>query len=336
MAVLITGGAGFIGSHTCVSFLEAGEDVVVLDNFANASLVSLRRVADITGRTVHIVRGDIRDTDLVADTLKTHKCTSVIHLAGSKAVQESIEQPILYYENNFFGTLSVVKAMWRAETRRLIYSSSATVYGTPQSLPLIETHGVNPINPYGRSKLMAETLLHDLCASNSDLSVAVLRYFNPVGAHSSGLIGENPQGLPSNIMPLLSQVVAGTRSHVEIYGTDYDTPDGTGVRDYIHVMDLAEAHFRAHEALSDPGCVTLNLGTGRGYSVLEILRTYERVSGHAIAFQAAPRRSGDVASCYADPAQARTLMGWQAKRDLDEMCADAWAWVKNNPAGYVE
>ncbi len=335
MAVLITGGAGFIGSHTCLRFLEAGEDVVVLDNFSNAVPVSLARVAQITGRSVGLVEGDVRDTSLVAKTLTAHHCTSVIHLAGSKAVQESIDQPIEYYENNFMGTLSVLKAMAQAGTRQLIYSSSATVYGAPQVLPLPETHRLDPINPYGRSKEMAERLLLDVCASNPDLTVALLRYFNPVGAHESGMIGENPQGVPSNLMPLLSQVVAGSRPHVEVYGADYDTPDGTGVRDYIHVMDLAQAHLRAFETFRFGGCVPLNLGTGQGYSVMQMIQAYSKASGCDIPYRVVERRAGDVAQCYADPSKALSTMGWRADKGLEQMCADAWTWVQKNPNGYV-
>lgn len=334
MSVLITGGAGYIGSHTCVLFLEAGHDVVVVDNLANSHAVSLERVAQIAGRRLHFEKCDIRDKDRLAQIVKTHRCESVVHFAGLKAVGESCEKPLAYYDNNVTGTLRLLEAMSECGVHKLIFSSSATVYGIPHYLPLTEAHPLCAINPYGRTKQMIEDILRDLCASDPRWSAMLLRYFNPVGAHESGLIGEDPLGIPNNLMPFIAQVASGRRDMLSVFGDDYDTPDGTGVRDYIHVMDLARGHLAAHDRLRETGCRAVNLGTGTGYSVLEMVRAFERVSNAGIPYRIAPRRDGDVASCYADTALAQSALGWKAERGLEAMCADTWNWIRKNPNGY--
>ena len=334
MSVLITGGAGYIGSHTSLLFLEAGHDVVVVDNLVNSRLESLERVADITGRKVHFEKLDIRDKDGLSQIIKTHQCDSVVHFAGLKAVGESTEIPLTYYDNNIIGTLRLLEAMKECDIHKIIFSSSATVYGVPQYLPLTEDHPLGSINPYGRTKQMSEDILRDLSASDPRWSIMLLRYFNPVGGHESGLIGEDPVGIPNNLMPYIAQVASGRREKLSVFGDDYETPDGTGVRDYIHVMDLARGHLMAHDKLSDEGCHAVNLGTGTGYSVMEMVRAFERASNEKISFQIAPRRAGDIASCYADTSHAQSMLGWKAERDLEAMCADTWNWIRKNPKGY--
>ncbi len=334
--VLVTGGAGYIGSHTCVELLRAGHRVVVYDNFCNSHPRALERVRQIAGGELVPVRGDVRDQAQVEAALREHGCQAVIHFAGLKAVGESVEKPLDYYDNNVIGTHRLLRAMQATGVGTLVFSSSATVYGDPQRLPLTEDHPLSATNPYGRTKLVIEDMLRDLYHSAGDWKIAILRYFNPVGAHESGLIGEDPQGIPNNLMPFVAQVAVGRRERLNVWGNDYATPDGTGVRDYIHVVDLAQGHLRALDRLAEPGCLAVNLGTGRGYSVLDVVKAFERASGRSIPLIMAPRRAGDVAACYADPALAERLLGWRAERDIDAMCADHWRWQKHNPEGYRE
>ncbi|MBG14095.1 MAG: UDP-glucose 4-epimerase GalE [Alcanivorax sp.] len=333
--VLVTGGAGYIGSHTVLLLLEAGRRVLVLDNLSNSSRESLERVAAITGKRAEFVEGDIRDTALLDRLFQEHRIGSVIHFAGLKAVGESVAQPLRYYDCNVTGSLRLLEAMDRAGVRHLVFSSSATVYGDPASVPIREDFPLSATNPYGATKLHIEDMLRDLHRADPRWSVALLRYFNPVGAHESGRIGEDPNGEPNNLMPYVAQVAVGKREQLRVFGDDYDTPDGTGVRDYIHVMDLAEGHLAALDALArDGGLITTNLGTGRGYSVLEMVRAFAAASGREVRYQIAERRPGDVASCYADPAHAKKVLGWEAKRGIDTMCADHWRWQSENPNGY--
>ncbi|MEH6707365.1 MAG: UDP-glucose 4-epimerase GalE [Alloalcanivorax venustensis] len=333
--VLVTGGAGYIGSHTVLLLLEAGRRVLVLDNLSNSSRESLERVAAITGKRAEFVEGDIRDTALLDRLFQEHRIGSVIHFAGLKAVGESVAQPLRYYDCNVTGSLRLLEAMDRAGVRHLVFSSSATVYGDPASVPIREDFPLSATNPYGATKLHIEDMLRDLHRADPRWSVALLRYFNPVGAHESGRIGEDPNGEPNNLMPYVAQVAVGKREQLRVFGDDYDTPDGTGVRDYIHVMDLAEGHLAALDALArDGGLITTNLGTGRGYSVLEMVRAFAAASGREVRYQIVERRPGDVASCYADPTHAKTVLGWEAKRGIDTMCADHWRWQSENPNGY--
>ena len=333
--VLVTGGAGYIGSHTVLLLLEAGRRVLVLDNLSNSSREALERVAAITGKRAKFVEGDIRDTALLDRLFQEHEIGSVIHFAGLKAVGESVAQPLRYYDCNVTGSLRLLEAMDRAGVRNLVFSSSATVYGDPASVPIREDFPLSATNPYGATKLHIEDMLRDLHRADPRWSVALLRYFNPVGAHESGRIGEDPNGEPNNLMPYVAQVAVGKREQLRVFGDDYDTPDGTGVRDYIHVMDLAEGHLAALDALArDGGLITTNLGTGRGYSVLEMVRAFAAASGREVRYQIAERRPGDVASCYADPAHAKQVLGWEAKRGIDTMCADHWRWQSENPNGY--
>lgn len=341
--ILVTGGAGYIGSHTCVELLNAGFDVTVFDNFCNSNPEALARVEQITGRKPGLIRGDCRDRAALVTALKQCKADAVIHFAGLKAVGESVEQPLSYYDNNVVGTLRLLEAMQECDVKTLVFSSSATVYGDPVQLPLTENHPLSATNPYGRSKLMIEEILRDFQHSDHSFRISILRYFNPVGAHPSGLIGEDPQGIPNNLMPFVAQVAVGRREALSVWGDDYPTPDGTGVRDYIHVVDLALGHLKALEALDASkrteanrytGCLTVNLGTGRGYSVLDVVHAYEQASGRPIPYRIAPRRSGDIASCYADPKLAFELLGWQAELGLKEMCASSWHWQSGNPKGY--
>lgn len=336
--ILVTGGAGYIGSHTCVELLQAGQDVTVFDNFSNSHPESLERVQRITGKQLRIIHGDIRNRATLVTALRDSGAQAVIHFAGLKAVGESVEQPLSYYDNNVVGSLRLLEAMNICGVKTLVFSSSATVYGDPQRLPLTEDHPLSTTNPYGQTKLTVEHILRDLQRSDTSWRIGILRYFNPVGAHMSGLIGEDPQGTPNNLMPFVAQVAIGRRPHLNVFGNDYHTKDGTGVRDYIHVVDLAIGHLKALEALERAThrteCLTVNLGTGTGYSVLEIVRAFEQASGKPVAYRIAPRRPGDVAACYADPSQAATLLGWQAKRNLAEMCADTWKWQGLNPQGY--
>ena len=335
MKILVTGGAGYIGSHTCLELLAAGCEVVVLDNLSNARQESLRRVAEITGQTPCFVRGDVRDESALRQVFAGHQIEAVIHFAGLKAVGESVEQPLRYYDNNVNGSLCLLRAMDAAGVRRLVFSSSATVYGDPHAVPIREDFLLSVTNPYGRSKLMVEDILRDLCLSDPRWQVALLRYFNPVGAHESGLIGEDPNGIPNNLMPFVSQVAIGKRPEVVVFGNDYPTPDGTGVRDYIHVVDLARGHLKALDALRNTqGALTINLGTGRGYSVLEMIKAFSLACGRELPYRIAARRPGDVAACYADPAYAAKVLGWRAERGIEQMCADSWRWQSRNPDGY--
>lgn len=333
--ILVTGGAGYIGSHTCVELLNAGLEVTVFDNFSNSQPESLARVEQITGKKPHIIRGDIRDRTALVGAIRQSGARAVIHFAGLKAVGESVEQPLDYYDNNVVGTLRLLEAMGECGVKTLVFSSSATVYGDPQRLPLTEDHPLSATNPYGKTKLVIEDMLRDLYRSDPSWRIGILRYFNPVGAHSSGLIGEDPQGTPNNLLPFVAQVAVGRREFLNIWGNDYPTPDGTGVRDYIHVVDLALGHLKALKRLQDaPQCIEVNLGTGVGYSVLDMVRAFEKASGKAVPYKVAQRRAGDIASCYAEPTRAANLLQWRAERDLNVMCADAWRWQSANPNGY--
>lgn len=334
--VLVTGGSGYIGSHTVLQLLEADYKVVVLDNFSNSSSISLERVAEITGKSATLIEGDIRDTNCLQKVFSEHSIDSVIHFAGLKAVGESVEKPLMYYENNVYGTLNLCKVMAEHNVKNIVFSSSATVYGDPVELPLHENLPTGtPTNPYGMSKLMVELMLSDMQKADSEWNVVLLRYFNPAGAHISGRIGEDPNGIPNNLMPFITQVATGKREFLSVFGDDYDTVDGTGVRDYIHVEDLADGHLKALLKIEQKaGLFTCNLGTGQGYSVLQMVSAFEKASGQKIAYKIAPRRGGDVASCYADPALAAKELGWEAKKGLDEMCADSWRWQSQNPEGY--
>lgn len=332
--ILVTGGAGYIGSHTCVELLAAGEQIVVYDNFCNSHPESLRRVAQIAGREFPVVEGDIRDREKLEATMRQYGCRSVIHFAGLKAVGESNEKPLEYYDNNVVGTVRLLEAMQACGINTLVFSSSATVYGNPQKLPLTEDHPLSATNPYGRTKLMIEEILRDFFVAQPDWKIAILRYFNPVGAHESGLIGEDPQGMPNNLMPFVAQVAIGRREFLNVWGGDYSTPDGTGVRDYLHVVDLAKGHLKALQRLDAPQCFEVNLGTGNGYSVLDVIRAFEKASGRPVPYKLADRRAGDVASCYADATFAKNYLGWQAELGLERMCVDAWRWQSNNPQGF--
>jgi len=335
--ILVTGGAGYIGSHTALALLEAGYDILIYDNFSNASISSVRRVEQLTGKPIEVVEGDIRDKARLETLFETYPIDSVIHFAGLKAVGESVRKPLEYYDNNINGTLKLLQAMQKAECRKIVFSSSATVYGDPASVPIREDFPTSATNPYGRTKLFIEEILKDLYVSDPEFQIAILRYFNPVGAHESGRIGEDPDGIPNNLMPFITQVAVGKRERLEIFGGDYETRDGTGVRDYIHVMDLADAHLKALEYLNTHPAerpLVVNLGTGRGYSVLEMVQAFERASGRPIPYRIVQRRPGDIAECYADPGYAKEVLGWEAKRDIDAMCADSWRWQSNNPDGY--
>jgi UDP-glucose 4-epimerase len=333
--ILVTGGAGFIGSHTVVELLQIGQQVVVVDNFCNSSPVVLQRIAEITGTAPEFVEADIRDRDALSQVFSAHRPESVIHFAGLKAVGESVEQPLAYYQNNVSGTATLCEVMAESGCKRLVFSSSATVYGEPKSLPIKEDAATGATNPYGRTKLFIEEMLRDLYASDPEWRIAILRYFNPVGAHPSGRIGEDPRGIPNNLFPFITQVAVGQREHLSVFGADYPTIDGTGVRDYIHVVDLAMGHLRALQRLAaSPGLITCNLGTGCGYSVLQMVAAFSRVSGRKIPYQILPRRAGDIAACWADPSYARHELRWQAERDLEQMCRDGWNWQQKNPCGY--
>lgn len=332
--ILVTGGAGYIGSHTCVELLKAGHNVIVVDNLSNSSQVSLRRVERICGRSLLFREGDIRDRALLNDLMLTHEVSAVIHFAGLKAVGESVQKPVAYYDNNVGGTLQLLAAMQDAGVKKIVFSSSATVYGEPNRLPLDEDHPLSATNPYGRSKLMIEEILRDQFVATPDWSIAILRYFNPGGAHESGLIGESPVGVPNNLLPYVAQVAVGRREYLNVWGKDYATPDGTGVRDYIHVVDLAIGHLMALNQMQHPQVMTVNLGTGTGTSVLEIVEAFSKASGRNIPMAFGPRRPGDVASCYADATAAEQLLGWKAKRSIMDMCIDHWRWQDSNRDGY--
>lgn len=333
--ILVTGAAGYIGSHTCVELLSAGYAVVAVDNLCNSSAEALKRVEKITGHVIPFYEADVRDGLTLNALLRTHRIDAAIHFAGLKAVGESVSKPLAYFENNVGGSITLLQELGDAGVKKFLFSSSATVYGDPESVPITESARLSVTNPYGRSKLMVEQVLEDLATSDRSWAIGVLRYFNPVGAHESGLIGEDPRGTPNNLMPFISQVAIGRREKLSVFGNDYPTPDGTGVRDYIHVVDLAKGHVAALKALFRSGDgFTLNLGTGHGYSVLDMVRAFERASGRRVPYAMAPRRPGDIATCYADPMQAWHLLDWRAKKGLADMCADHWRWQSLNPEGY--
>ena len=334
--ILVTGGTGYIGSHACVSLIEAGHQPVILDNLTNSSAEVVNRIERITGVRPVFIEGDVLDGPLLDECFAQHTPSAVMHFAGLKAVGESVEQPLAYYHNNVSGSVSLLQAMERAEVRSLVFSSSATVYGDPASNPIREDFPRSATNPYGQTKLMIEDVLADLHASGDAWNIACLRYFNPVGAHKSGLIGESPGGIPNNLMPYVSQVAVGQREQLSVFGSDYPTVDGTGVRDYIHVVDLVEGHVAALDYLAkrNSGLLNVNLGRGAGVSVLQMVAAFEKASGRPVPFEQVARRPGDIAECWADPAMANAELGWSANRGVDEMCADAWRWQSNNPQGY--
>lgn len=338
MAVLVTGGAGYIGSHTCVELLNAGFDIVVVDNFCNSNVESLNRVMKLTGKRFPHIDADIRDKEKLASIFKEHDIDAVIHFAGLKAVGESCEKPLAYYENNVGGTVTLCQVMQDHGANKLLFSSSATVYGDPESVPIREDFPTGATNPYGRSKLMVEEILQDFCrAPGNDWRVSILRYFNPIGAHESGIIGEDPQGIPNNLLPFVAQVAVGKLEKLRVFGNDYPTIDGTGVRDYIHVVDLAKGHVKSLQKLMgvEAGSYIHNLGTGNGYSVLQIVKAFEKACGKEIPYEVAPRRSGDIAECYADPSRAEKELGWKAEFGVEKMVEDTWRWQSGNPQGYV-
>lgn len=335
MNILVTGGAGYIGSHTCVELLNENHDVIVVDNLSNSCEASLDRVEKITGKSLKFYKADLLDTLSIQDIFKKNKIDAVIHFAGLKAVGESVEIPLKYYNNNITGTINLLNVMSAFNVKNIVFSSSATVYGDPDSLPIKENFPLSVTNPYGRTKLMIEEILKDLHLSDNSWNIALLRYFNPVGAHKSGLIGEDPNGIPNNLVPYISQVAVGSLDQVHVFGNDYETKDGTGVRDFIHVVDLARGHIKTlPKLLSNPGVVIYNLGTGTGYSVLEMIHAFESACGKKIAFRITDRRPGDIAACFADPSKARKELDWEAVKGLEDMCADSWNWQKNNPNGY--
>ena len=335
MKVLVTGGAGFIGSHTVVELLNAGYEAVVADNLCNASEESLKRVEKITGKKVAFYKVDVRDRAAMEKIFDDEKIDWVIHFAGLKAVGESCKKPVEYYDNNLVSTLVLLEVMRDAGCKNIVFSSSATVYGDPNELPIKETTPLNPTtNPYGTSKVMQEMMLKDVYAADNGWNIVLLRYFNPVGAHESGLIGEDPKGIPNNLMPYVAQVASGKLQRIGVFGNDYPTPDGTGVRDYIHVVDLAKGHVAAIKALKTAGVHVYNLGTGHGYSVLDMIRAFEKACGKTLPYDIKPRRAGDIASCYASSEKAEKELGWKAEYDLEKMCLDQWNWQKNNPNGY--
>ena len=338
MNILVTGGAGYIGSHTCLELLQLGYEVTVIDNLCNSNPKALERVEQLTGKSVKFYEGDVRDEALLEQIFREQEIACVIHFAGLKAVGESVAQPWRYYDNNLNSTLVLTKVMERIGMKKLIFSSSATVYTADNTMPLRETSRTgNCTNPYGWTKYMTEQILSGLCAADKAWSVCLLRYFNPIGAHESGCIGEDPRGIPNNLMPYITQVAVGRRERLSVFGNDYDTPDGTGVRDYIHVVDLAKGHVAAVDyVLRNRGCEVFNLGTGNGYSVLDMVNTFARVNAVEVPYVITDRRPGDIATCYADPTKSRKLLGWAAERDLADMCRDAWSWQKKNPMGYEE
>ena len=336
MTILVTGGAGYIGSHACLELLRAGYDVLVIDNLSNSKEESLKRVREISGKDLVFIKADLVDRAALEAVFGAHPIDTVMHFAGLKAVGESVSKPLAYYHNNVTGTLMLAEVMRSHGVKNIIFSSSATVYGDPESVPIRENAKLGPTNPYGRSKLMIEEILKDLHTSDPAWNVILLRYFNPVGADASGMIGEDPNGIPNNLMPYISQVAVGKLPRLNVFGNDYPTPDGTGVRDYIHVVDLASGHVKAVDRLrQNPGVAIYNLGTGQGYSVLEMVRAFELASNREIPYRIAERRPGDIAVCYADPSLARAELGWEARRGLSEMCADAWRWQSQNPDGYT-
>ena len=338
MNILVTGGAGYIGSHTCVELLESGYEVVVVDNLCNSNPKSLKRVRELTGKSVKFYEGDVRDEELLRKIFAENEIAAVIHFAGLKAVGESVAQPWRYYDNNLNSTLVLTKVMGEAGCKNIIFSSSATVYSGDNEMPLREASRTgNCTNPYGWTKYMTEQILSGMAKADPQWSIVLLRYFNPVGAHKSGTMGEDPRGIPNNLMPFITQVAVGRREKLSVFGNDYDTPDGTGVRDYIHVVDLAKGHVAAiRYAVENHGCEVFNLGTGVGYSVLDMVKAFETANGVKIPYAIVDRRPGDLATCYADPAKSREVLGWKAEKTLEDMCRDSWNWQKNNPMGYGE
>ena len=335
MTLFVTGGAGYIGTHTTLQLLEAGHDVVVIDNLSNSNLEALRRVEALANRPVTFYEGDILDRTLLDDIFTQHSIDAVIHFAGLKAVGESVSEPLRYYENNVVGTTVLLHAMTDHGVKRIVFSSSATVYGLPETTPIDESFPLSATNPYGRTKLMIEDILRDVSVADPSWSIALLRYFNPIGAHESGRIGEDPFDIPNNLMPYITQVAVGRLNELSVFGDDYDTPDGTGVRDYIHVVDLAEGHLKALDYVMDhTGAEAFNLGTGTGYSVLDLVQAFEAESGKAVPYKVTPRRPGDIATCFANPSKSKRVLGWEAKHDVRAMCRDAWNWQSNNPNGY--
>lgn len=335
MKILVTGGAGFIASHTNVELLNAGYDVVVVDNLVNSSKESVARVEELTGKKISFYEEDLLNEKAIDAIFEKENIDSVIHFAALKAVGESCQIPLRYFDNNLTGTLNLLKVMEKHGVKSIVFSSSATVYGKPESVPIREDFPLSVSNPYGRTKLIIEDMLRDIYKSDNEWDIALLRYFNPIGAHESGMIGENPHGIPNNLLPYVAKVAAGQLECVNVFGDDYDTPDGTGVRDYIHVVDLATGHIKALEKLvTHPGLVTYNLGTGVGYSVLDIIKNFEKACGKEIPYKITPRRPGDIDMCYADPAKAKEELGWEATRSIDKMCEDAWRWQTKNPNGY--
>ena len=335
MAVLVTGGTGFIGSHTCIELLNAGEEIVVVDNFSNSKPEVLNRLKKITGKDITFKKVDLCDEAETEKVFAEYKIDEVIHFAGYKAVGESVAEPLMYYENNLGSTFNIIKMMKKYGCKRIVFSSSATVYGIPETVPIKEDFPISAINPYGRTKLFIEEILRDLCVSDPDFSVVLLRYFNPIGAHESGLIGEDPKGIPNNLMPYICKVASGKLPILSVYGNDYPTRDGSGVRDYIHVVDLAKGHVCALDYMrKNKGAKAVNLGTGNGYSVFELVRAYEKASGITVPFKVTERRPGDAAECYADPSLAKELLGWKAEYGVDRMCEDVARWQKMNPDGY--
>jgi UDP-glucose 4-epimerase len=336
MNILVTGGAGYIGSHTCLELLNAGYQVVVIDNFSNSKIDSIKRVESITGKKITFIEGDVRDRHCLRNIFSEHAINAVIHFAGFKAVGESVKLPLMYYDNNVSGSVALAEVMAEHGVKRIVFSSSATVYDAPGDKQIQENFPLKPINPYGQSKLMVEHVLQDLAASDAEWKISILRYFNPVGAHESGMIGEDPNGIPNNLMPYVSQVAVGRLAELSVFGSDYPTVDGTGVRDYIHVVDLALGHLAALRALEQQkGLITVNLGTGKGCSVLELVKAFELASGKPVKYRLVARRAGDVATCYADPTLAKTLLNWHATRDIQAMCRDSWRWQSQNPNGYA-
>lgn len=337
MAVLVSGGAGYIGSHTSIQLLEAGYEVVIVDNLCNSNKIVIDRIEELTGKKPKFYEVDITDGEKLEVVFKENKIDSVIHFAALKAVGESVAKPLEYYSNNLINTLVLLQVMKKYDVKKFVFSSSATVYGDPHTCPILEDFPLSTTNPYGATKLMIEDMLRDICKADSSLDVAILRYFNPVGAHKSGRIGEEPNGIPNNLMPYITKVAVGQLECLSVFGDDYNTPDGTGVRDYIHVVDLANGHLKALEKLeSNPGLVTYNLGTGNGYSVLDLVKAFSKASGKEIPYKIVDRRPGDIAMCYADPAKAKKELGWEAKYGVDEMCEDSWRWQSNNPNGYEQ
>ncbi len=335
MSILVTGGAGYIGSHTCVELLDAGEDIVIVDDLSNSDIVVIDRIKQISNKELKFYQGDIKDNKLLDNIFLENKIESVIHFAAFKAVGESVETPLKYYENNIGGTIALLKSMKKANVKNIVFSSSATVYGEPEELPLTETARLQAVSPYGETKIVIEDMLRALQLSDNKWRVSLLRYFNPVGAHSSGIIGEDPTGIPNNLMPYITQVAIGKRSNLNVFGGDYPTPDGTCIRDYIHVVDLAKGHLSALNYIrKNDGIEAINLGTGNGYSVLEMVTTFAKVNNVSVPYEIIDRREGDAVSCYADASKAKDLLSWQTHKNIEDMCRDSWNWQTNNPNGY--